>query len=442
MRRPAQVRLDSTGEGIVVRSVTRTGSRRSDFRRFLHYAGQQEVTVPQQRPRRIHAPAEAARRNGSPAPAEVGGIPRGDRVLGGSGENSADGDQTLADADQTLADADQIDADSDQTSAAIDQLASDRDQEASDRDLALGGDPREHKITHDIRERTTRQREETARARLDAASERDAIARHRDLVALARDQAADARDLAIAQRDAEDDTRSRADRVVQMMSRATEHRKSAAERRVLAAEYRAQAAEDRRAAALDRVQAAEERLRALADRETLAAELSIAETDPLTGARTRAAGLTDLDHEIDRCRRTDSSLVIAYVDVVGLKQLNDTVGHGAGDELLRQAAALFTAHLRSYDLIVRLGGDEFLCAISNMPEADVRRRFSAIAGELAATPDARGIRTGFATLGDDETATDFIGRADAELLRSTRQRRRSDSGAASFQESPRESPPC
>jgi diguanylate cyclase (GGDEF)-like protein len=253
--------------------------------------------------------------------------------------------------------------------------------------------------------------------------QRDAIANSRDLAALVRDQAAEARDLAMAQGDAAYDSGSRADFGVEIIMRAAEHRKRAAEHRMLAAEHRALAAEDRRAAARDREQAAEERLRALTDRESFAAELALAETDPLTGTRTRAAGLTDLDHEIDRCRRTNSPLVAAYVDVVGLKELNDTLGHAAGDELLKHVARLFKAHLRTYDLIVRLGGDEFLCAVSNMSEADVRQRFSAIAGELASTPDARGIRAGFATLCDDETPADFIARADAELLRPERQQR-------------------
>jgi len=165
-----------------------------------------------------------------------------------------------------------------------------------------------------------------------------------------------------------------------------------------AADYRARAAQDRQAAARDREQAARERQRAQADREALAHELAGAETDPLTGTRARAAGLIDLNHELDRCRRTNGLLVVAYVDVDGLKTVNDCAGHGAGDKLLERIVALIGEYLRSYDLIIRLGGDEFLCAMSNMTLVDARRRFSAIAAALAAAPDAAAISTGFAEI--------------------------------------------
>jgi len=336
-------------------------------------------------------------------------------------QTSADTDQTLSDIDQTSSDTDQTSADTDQTSADTDQIAADRDQAASDRDLAAGVDPRDHEITREIRQRTARQREHSAQARLDAARQRDAIAHARDLAALARDQAAAARDLAMSQRDDANDTLgSRGDFGVDILMRAADQRKRAAEFRVIAAEHRELAAQDRHASARDREQAADERLRALADREILAAELAMAETDELTGARTRAAGLSDLNRELDRCRRTGSAFVVAYVDVVGLKDLNDTHGHSAGDDLLRNVVALCREHLRSYDLIVRIGGDEFLCAIPNMSEDAVRERFSAIASGLAARPDARGIRIGFATLREHETAAELISRADAELIRPAR----------------------
>ena len=196
-----------------------------------------------------------------------------------------------------------------------------------------------------------------------------------------------------------------------------------AQRRAQAAEQRALAAQDRQAAARDREQAANERMLALLDREALARQLAIAETDALTGARARAAGLTDLNHELDRCRRTGSMLVVAYIDVVGLKTVNDTQGHAAGDELLKHIVALIKEHVRPYDLIIRLGGDEFLCAMSSMTLLDAHRRFSAIAAALAAAPDAAAISTGFAELSPDEPATELIARADSDLLDSRRPNR-------------------
>lgn len=351
---------------------------------------------------------EGQRKSITPAPEAV----KNEQTVAQRDEAIVDADQTGSDSDQTLADTDQTSSDSDQTSADRDQLAANADQAASDRDLASGIDPEQHEFSRDIRERTARERERSAQARVDAADQRDAIARARDLAAVARDRAADARDLALERQDAAYEQSLGAE----VMVRATAHRRRAAEHRLQAAEHRALAARDRESAAEDRQQAAGERLQALADREQLARELVIAETDALTGARTRAAGLIDLDHELDRCRRTSGLLVVAYIDVVGLKTINDSHGHGAGDELLRRVVALVRGHLRPYDLIIRLGGDEFLCAMSNMTLLDARRRFSAISAELAAAPDAGAIRTGFAEFATDQVATELIARADSELV--------------------------
>lgn len=319
-----------------------------------------------------------------------------------------DSEQTLADADQTLADADQTGSDSDQTSADRDQLAADRDQAASDRDLASGADPRAHEISHDIRERAAQQRDQAGEARVDVADQRDGIANSRDLAALARDQAADARDHTMAQSDVAYERDAAAPVAngseTDMLAAGRRRRKRAAQHHAQAAEQRVLAAQDRQAAGHDRAQAARDRLRAA--------------TDPLTGARAREAGLTDVAHELDRCRRTGDRLVVVYVDVVGLKTLNDSEGHGAGDELLTRVVALITAHVRSYDLVIRLGGDEFLCAMSNVTLLDARLRFSAIAAALAGVPQDGSIRAGFAELEPDETATMLIARADGDLVAS------------------------
>ena len=319
-----------------------------------------------------------------------------------------DPEQAVANAEQTLADVDQ-------TSADRDQLAADRDQAASDRDLAHGVDPRAHELSRDLRECSARQRDQAAEARLETADERDEGAHARDLAALARDRAAAARDLVIAQRDQvlEQELGTPAP-MGPNIQRSADQRKRAAHHRAEAAEHRALAAEDRHAALNDREQAARDRLKALVDREALARQLVLA----LTGVRTRAAGLAELDQELDRCRRNDGVLVVAYVDVVGLKAVNDSAGHRAGDALLKRVVALIRSHLRSYDLIIRVGGDEFLCAMSKMTLDGARDRFAMVGRALTASPDGGAIRTGLAALGAKESATELIDRADAELLAS------------------------
>jgi diguanylate cyclase (GGDEF)-like protein len=318
-------------------------------------------------------------------------------------------DQAVSDRDQTLADSEQAAADSDQAASDDEQDASDNEQAASFRDVARGGEPGEHEFTRELRDRSTERREKTTRDRVDAAAARDAIAQARDATALERDQAADLRDRELAANDdqATGDGRAR--------QRAARKRRSAAADRAEAAEFRAAAAEDREQAARDRKQAARDREQAQADREALLHQLAIAETDALTGARTRAAGLLDLDHEIDRARRTKTPLVAAYVDVVGLKAVNDTRGHSAGDALLQRVVGGIRDHLRPYDLIIRLGGDEFLCVMSSATIQEGRQRFATVQATLATGPDPCRIKIGFAALAPEDSAADLIERADAEL---------------------------
>ena len=324
--------------------------------------------------------------------------------------------QTLADADQTADNGDQALADADQTAADSDQAAADSDQAASDRDLAGGGDRGEHELTRELRDRSSERRHEIAAERVETAAARDAVARARDLAAAARDEAAALRDRELAEHDAD---RGSA-KATRLLHRAAEKRRRAAADRVTAAEIRARAAADREQAARDREQAARDRAQAQADRDALLQALAIAETDQLTGARTRAAGLLDLDHEIDRARRSTGRLVVAYVDVVGLKAVNDAGGHSAGDKLLQHAVRGIRGHLRSYDLIVRHGGDEFLCVMSGATIDDARQRFGSVQAALAEDPDPCEVKVGFAALAPEDSARELIDRADADLPSSRR----------------------
>ena len=81
--------------------------------------------------------------------------------------------------------------------------------------------------------------------------------------------------------------------------------------------------------------------------------------DPLTGLPNRALFLDRLRGALDRSRRTGSPVVVLFLDVDGFKQINDTLGHAAGDRLLTVLAERFRAMLRPMDTVARFGGDEF-----------------------------------------------------------------------------------
>jgi diguanylate cyclase (GGDEF)-like protein len=326
-------------------------------------------------------------------------------------------DQACADRDQILAEADRKGSDNDQTAAGREQAAADSDQAASDRDLRRGGDPDVHDASRRVRDRSSQQRRYSAQRRLEGAGARDQVARARDLTAVARDQATEMRDRELASSRGATSVADGAAGVI----RAADDRRIAMAERAAAAADRAQAAADREQAARDREQAARHGLQAIADRDALLQQLAVATTDGLTGTRSRATGLEDFDHEIARAQRTMAPLVIAYIDVVGLKAVNDTDGHAAGDALLQHAVNAIRGHLRSYDLIVRIGGDEFLSVMSGATIEDARQRFAAIQTALAADPARCEIKVGFAALAAEDSAAELIERADAELPASTRE---------------------
>jgi diguanylate cyclase (GGDEF)-like protein len=100
------------------------------------------------------------------------------------------------------------------------------------------------------------------------------------------------------------------------------------------------------------------RRRARYSAQQVAAVSAQALTDPLTGVLNRRGFLDAAERELARACRYQRSFALAYVDVRGLKAVNDSEGHLAGDELLRQAAGLLSESARTGDLIGRIGGDE------------------------------------------------------------------------------------
>jgi diguanylate cyclase (GGDEF)-like protein len=177
----------------------------------------------------------------------------------------------------------------------------------------------------------------------------------------------------------------------------------------------AEAAADRARAAADRARAAMDRANAARERARLESELRLAHLDELTGAYRREMGRLALSHEIDRARRSDGRFVLAFVDVDGLKAANDRDGHAAGDRILQTVVRAMRARLRSFDPIIRYGGDEFVCGLSGTDVAEAGRRFDAI-GESIRQDAGVGISVGFATLTATDDADQLTERADAAML--------------------------
>jgi len=119
---------------------------------------------------------------------------------------------------------------------------------------------------------------------------------------------------------------------------------------------------------------------------------------------------------MDRTDRTGETLVVTFIDVAGLKQVNDTAGHDAGDDLLRLVVATIEAHLRAYDIVMRFGGDEFVCSLTGVDSAGARERFAMIADQLAQAPGSPAFSVGLAERTAGERLTDLIGRADAAMI--------------------------
>ena len=178
----------------------------------------------------------------------------------------------------------------------------------------------------------------------------------------------------------------------------------------------------RQAAAL-RAAAAEDCERAALLRHQAGLDLDAAGIDDLTGALCRRRGFPALQREVDRCRRSKTSLVIGFIDVDGLKEVNDTRGHLAGDELLRAVASSLRASLRSYDVFMRFGGDEFVYSQAGATIDDAVTRFDGVRTSLVHL-NGDSVSAGFAELGGDDTLDTLIARADVDLY----ERRRVASG--------------
>ncbi len=145
-------------------------------------------------------------------------------------------------------------------------------------------------------------------------------------------------------------------------------------------------------------------------------------TDPLTGVLNRRGFLDAAERELARARRYDRPFALAYADVRGLKAVNDSEGHLAGDELLRQAASLMSESARGDDVVGRIGGDELALLLAEQSNEGA----AAVAGRIHDRVPARRAKLGLrehwdltigtaAYPGDGETIEQLIATADRRL---------------------------
>ena len=170
----------------------------------------------------------------------------------------------------------------------------------------------------------------------------------------------------------------------------------------------------------------------LVENQTLQTQLKEqANRDPLTGLYNRRYLDSTMAREIAHCKREGHPLWLMLIDIDHFKNINDTYGHQAGDEVLKNLAHLLHDQARADDIVCRFGGEEFLLLLPNMPQAVALVRAEQWRQAFADTViDAAGLRIQ-ATLSigmadyplHGLTQEDLIGNADRALYRAKSQGR-------------------
>jgi diguanylate cyclase (GGDEF)-like protein len=141
-------------------------------------------------------------------------------------------------------------------------------------------------------------------------------------------------------------------------------------------------------------------------------------TDQLTGLYNRYYMRDELRRMTAYAARRDRPFAIVSVDVDGLKAVNDARGHQAGDALLRGIADAFRTVLRSEDIAVRMGGDEFVLLLPDADRAEAVKVSHRIRQRVAALGDhGSGVSTGIAVWRRGNDPDDTLRLADEELYR-------------------------
>jgi diguanylate cyclase (GGDEF)-like protein len=150
----------------------------------------------------------------------------------------------------------------------------------------------------------------------------------------------------------------------------------------------------------------------------------LAHQDSLIDLPNRRGFLRELDRIIARAGRYDAKAALLFVDVDGLKAINDSFGHRAGDEALIQVAGLLSSGVRKSDMVARIGGDEFGILLENADEASAHETASRLIDLIAGCEFVHdgdelplSVAIGVGLIEATDTAATVMARADEEMYR-------------------------
>ncbi|MFL6842853.1 MAG: GGDEF domain-containing protein [Sphingomicrobium sp.] len=150
----------------------------------------------------------------------------------------------------------------------------------------------------------------------------------------------------------------------------------------------------------------------------------LAHQDSLICLPNRRGFMRELERLVDRAKRYGEGAAMLFVDLDGLKMINDTFGHRAGDESLIQVAELLVGGLRRSDVVARIGGDEFAVLLANASETSAHETASRLADLIADcdfTHDGDvlplSVAIGVGMIGPDDEPEAIMARADEEMYR-------------------------
>ena len=150
----------------------------------------------------------------------------------------------------------------------------------------------------------------------------------------------------------------------------------------------------------------------------------LAHQDSLIELPNRRGFLRELERLIDRAGRYGEPAAMLFVDIDGLKMINDSFGHHAGDEALIQVSRLLVGGVRRSDIVARLGGDEFGILLDRADEASAHEtaaRLGDMIADCEFTHDGDelplSVAIGVAMIGADDNPEGVMARADEEMYR-------------------------